>query len=273
MRLRASASSAITVVNAFATGIGSAIGIDLWTRVDVKLTGEGIEGEIRVRGENLRDFRLVKAAVDVFREITGEDFGIKFRIESEIPVGMGLKSSSAAANALSEALANALGLGMSEMEVVKAGVETAKRAGVTLTGAFDDACASYFGSFWVTDNLRMKVLRSSKVEPLPVLLMLPGKTLLTENLSGRDFSPIKPYVEEAVRLALDGEWRKAALINGLVYSTYLGYSLEPFRIALERGAVVGLSGKGPAVFAVTNEPEELAEEWEQFGEVLTTELR
>ncbi|AGT34301.1 hypothetical protein OCC_14095 [Thermococcus litoralis DSM 5473] len=186
---------------------------------------------------------------------------------------MGLKSSSAAANALSKALANALGLDMSEMEVVKAGVEAAKRAGVTLTGAFDDACASYFGSLWVTDNLGMRVLHSSKVEPLPVVLLLSGKTLLTESLSGRDFSPIRPYVEEAIRLALEGEWRKAALINGLVYSTYLGHPIEPFRIALEREAVVGLSGKGPAVFAVTDEPEELAEEWEQFGEVLITELR
>lgn len=107
------------------------------------------------------------------------------------------------------------------------------------------------------------------------MLLLPGKTLLTESLGGRDFFPIRPYVEEAVRLALEGEWRKAALINGLVYSTYLGHPpIEPFRIALEKGgAVVGLSGKGPVVFAVTNEPEELAEEWEQFGKVLTTELR
>ncbi len=104
LRLRASASSAVTVVNAFATGVGSAIGIKLWTRAEVKLKGDGIEGEIRVRGgEQVRDFRLVKAVADVFREKTGEDFGIKFRIESEIPIAMGLKSSSAAANALSKA--------------------------------------------------------------------------------------------------------------------------------------------------------------------------
>ncbi len=82
----------------------------------------------------------------------------------------------------------------------------------------------------------MRVLHSSKVESLPVVLLLPGKTLLTESLGGRDFFPIRPYVEEAVRLALEGEWRKAALINGLVYSTYLGHPpIEPFRIALEKG--------------------------------------
>lgn len=66
---------------------------------------------------------------------------------------------------------------MSEMEVVKAGgVEAAKRAGVTLTGgAFDDACASYFGSLWVTDNLGMRVLHSSKVESLPLCSYSPEK--------------------------------------------------------------------------------------------------
>ncbi|MBP1912801.1 shikimate kinase [Thermococcus stetteri] len=271
--MRASASSAVTVVNAFATGIGSAIGIDLWTRAKVKLAGEGIEGEIRVRGERVDDFRLIKVVVDVFREKAGEDFGVRFKIESEIPIGMGLKSSSAVANALSKALTDALGLDMEDLDVIKAGVEGAKRAGVTITGAFDDACASYFGSLWVTDNRSMKVLLRSEVEPVPVVVLLPGETLLTESLSGKDFSSIKPYVEEAVRLVLGGEWRKAALINGLLYSTYLGHSIEPFRIALERKAVVGLSGKGPAMFAVTEEPEELAEEWRRFGEVITTELR
>lgn len=44
-------SSVVIVVNVFVMGVGLVIGIDFWMRVEVKLKGDGIEGEIRVRGE------------------------------------------------------------------------------------------------------------------------------------------------------------------------------------------------------------------------------
>lgn len=271
--MKASASSAITVINAFATGKGGAVGIDLWTRAEVKLTGEGLKGKIVVRGEELTDYRLVNAVVETFRELTGEEFGVKFSVESDIPVGMGLKSSSAAANALSRAITLELGLELDDMEIVRLGVKAARKAGVTLTGAFDDACASYFGSLCLTDNRSDEVLNMTGVEESPVVLLLSERRVLTESLSGRDFSVIAPYVEEAFKLALRGEWKKALVLNGLIYSAYLGYNLEPIKTALELGALPGLSGKGPAFFALTEEPEELAERWSELGRVEITSLR
>ena len=271
--MRASASSAITVINAFSTGKGGAVGIDLWTRAEVKLTGEGLKGRIVVRGEELKDYRLVNAVVETFRELTGEEFGVEFYVDSEIPVGMGLKSSSAAANALSKVLTLELGLDLEDMEIVRLGVKAARKAGVTLTGAFDDACASYFGSLCLTDNRSDEVLSMTEVEKTPVVLLLSERKVLTESLSTRDFSVIAPYVEGAFKLALRGEWRKALVLNGLIYSTYLGYSPEPIKVALELGALPGLSGKGPAFFALTDEPEELAERWSDFGRVEITSLR
>lgn len=261
------------MINAFATGKGGAVGIDLWTRAEVKLTGEGLKGRIVVRGEELTDYRLVNAVVETFRKLMGEEFGIKFSVESEIPIGMGLKSSSAAANALSKALALELGLEFDDMDIVRLGVKATRKAGVTLTGAFDDACASYFGFLCLTDNLSDEVLSMTEVERSPVLLLLSEKEVLTESLARRDFSVIAPYVEEAFSLALRGEWRKALVLNGLIYSAYLGYNPEPIKIALEFGALPGLSGKGPAFFALTEEPEELAERWRDFGRVEITSLR
>ncbi|AFK23194.1 shikimate kinase [Pyrococcus sp. ST04] len=267
------ASSAVTVVNAFATGKGAAIGIDLWTHAEVKITEEGIEGKIEVNGKEYHDLRVVKSVVDVFREYVNENFGIKFRITSDIPVGRGLKSSSAAANALSVAIANALGLEIPDIKIVKLGVEAAKRAGVTLTGAFDDASASYFGGLCITDNIRMELLIRRELEAYPVVLLVPSEIKLTETLKGIDFSVISPYIEEAFKLAIRGEWEKATVLNGLVYSTFFSYNPEPISRALKLGAVVGLSGKGPTVFAVTEEPEKIIEAWEGLGNTLVTKIR
>lgn len=265
--------SAVTVVNAFATGKGGAIGIDLRVSAKVKLIDEGVGGEIRVRKERFEDFSLVKAVVETIKDKFGLDFGVKVRIDSEIPVGKGLKSSSAVANALTGAILGELKIELPDIEVVKFGVEAAKRAGVTLTGAFDDACASYFGDLCLTDNRKLELLKREEVEKKSVVLLIPEETVLTSSLKNKNFKVLAPYVEEAFRLALMGEWEKALVLNGLVYGSFLGYDLEPVAKALEAGAIAGLSGKGPAMFAITEEPEKVADVWEDHGEVLITTLR
>nr|WP_206205040.1 MULTISPECIES: shikimate kinase [unclassified Thermococcus] len=273
LKVRDKALSAITVINAFATGKGGAIGIDLKVSVRVKLTDEGVSGGISVRGEKFEDFSLVEAVVETIKDRFGLDFGVKVEIDSEIPVGKGLKSSSAVANALTKAILKELKIELPDIEVVKLGVEASKRAGVTLTGAFDDACASYFGGLCLTDNLKLELLKREEVEKIPVVLLIPQETVLTSSLRGRNFKVLAPYVEEAFKLALRGEWKKALVLNGLIYGSFLGYNLEPIVKALRVEAVAGLSGKGPAMFAITEEPEKIVETWRDYGEVLTTTLR
>ena len=264
--------SAVTVINAFATGKGGAIGIDLKVKAKVKLK-EGIGGEIFVRGEKFMDFSLVKAVRDVIAEKFNLDFGIKVKINSEIPIGKGLKSSSAVTNALIKAALKELKIELPDIEVIKLSVEASKRAGVTLTGAFDDACASYFGGLCLTDNLNLEILKREKVEKLPVVILIPKRTVLTASLKDKNFKILAPYIEEAFNLAMKGEWEKATFFNGLVYSSFLGYDPKPFFKALELNTIVGLSGKGPAMFAISEEPEKIVEIWKDYGEVLITTLR
>ncbi len=52
----------------------------------------------------------------------------------------------------------ALGEMVDDFEIVNLGVDAAFDAKVTVTGAFDDACASYFGGVVVTDNLERKIV-------------------------------------------------------------------------------------------------------------------
>ena len=60
------------------------------------------------------------------------------------------------------------------LELVNLGVDAAFDAKVTVTGAFDDACASYFGGVVITDNLERKIVKQLPLpEDLIVLFHVP----------------------------------------------------------------------------------------------------
>jgi len=62
------------------------------------------------------------------------------------------------------------------------------------------------------------------------------------------------FVEVAHREALLGNYWCAMTINGLIYSAALGYPCDVIVDCLEAGAIAaGLSGKGPAIVAVSSE--------------------
>ncbi len=102
---RAVAPAAGTVLNALATGTGSAFAIDLETTATVELTEDGeVVGE--VAGQPEADTTLVErcAAMTIseYAARAGLDagtVGARVHTESEVPMAAGLKSSSAAANA------------------------------------------------------------------------------------------------------------------------------------------------------------------------------
>src|SRR5208283_3144449 len=63
---------------------------------------------------------------------------------------------------------------------------------------------------------------------------------------------VKPLVEVAYKEAMEGKVWEALTLNGLIYSSALGYNPTIAVDALSAGAVAaGLCGKGPAVTAVT----------------------
>ena len=45
---------------------------------------------------------------------------------------------------------------MNDTEILNAGVKASIETKVSLTGAYDDACACYYGGFVVTDNYKKK---------------------------------------------------------------------------------------------------------------------
>jgi shikimate kinase len=248
------AHGAATIVNAIALGKGAAFGVDLWTKAEVRLTDEPriITGEIT--SDPAESTLLIEKTVSRVLQHFGveERFGAEVTTWSNIPAARGLKSSSAAANAVALATVGALGESLDDVEVVKLGVEAAFDAKVTVTGAFDDACASYFGGAVITDNLERKIVkRAALPEDLAVLFHVPSRKAYTADSGVNKLQAVKPLVEVAYKEAQAGNFWAALTLNGLIYSSALGYDPSPSLDALNAGAVAaGLCGKGPAVTAV-----------------------
>jgi shikimate kinase len=245
---------AVTIVNAMATGKGAALGIDLWTKARVEITTEA--GNIK--GRNLtdpnEDTTLIETTVRrVLRKVRlYHKFGAFVETQSNIPIAVGLKSSSAASNAVALATFTALRKKVNDLETVKLGVDASLQSGVTLTGAFDDACACYFGGGVITDNKHRRILRRFKPSRrLHALVHVPNSKRYTRDVDPTEFKKISRFVLAAHREALNGNYWLSMTLNGLLYSEALGFSARPIKNALRAGAIAaGLSGKGPAVAAI-----------------------
>jgi shikimate kinase len=255
-KAEAIAHGAATIVNAIALGKGAAFGVDLWTKAEVRLTDEPniIKGEIT--SDPAESTVLIAETVSrVFKHFNVEErFGAKVKTWSNIPVARGLKSSSVAANAVALATVAALGETLEDIEVVKLGVDAAFDAQVTVTGAFDDACASYLGGAVVTDNLKRKLVkRVALPDDLTVLFHVPSTKEYTANSDVSRLRTFKSLVEVAYNEAVKGNFWVALSLNGVIYSSALGYNASVALDALATGALAaGLCGKGPAVTAVVS---------------------
>ncbi|ESS06902.1 MAG: archaeal shikimate kinase, partial [uncultured archaeon A07HB70] len=105
---RATALGAGTVLNALATGRGSAFAIDAETTATVELGGSETTGD--VAGDPALDTTLIERCLDLTTSRHGAGEAGHVRTESEVPTAAGLKSSSAAANATVLATLDALGV-------------------------------------------------------------------------------------------------------------------------------------------------------------------
>jgi len=258
---RAFANGAISVVNAIITGhAGASLGIALRTEAKVTLLEDVPEVEVIINGDEAEDATLARLVLKGVVSRLGEpDWGGRVETTSEIPASRGLKSSSAAANAIALATNHAFqlydGESLSRSDLLACAIEAALDAGVTITGAFDDASASMLGGLCVTDNKARKLLhREDADESLRVILLVPASKTPTLSVKDLPYAPFAPLALQAHALARTGKWRDALTLNGLVAGALYGVPPAWTRDALASGAqCAGVSGTGPAFAAVCKE--------------------
>lgn len=251
MRGLAACRGAATIVNAIATGKGAAFGITLEVNASVELQeGDGdilLKGSTEGQGLMASCVRAVVGRTNKNLKVHGESI-----VKSEIPISRGLKSSSAVSNAVVLATAKAIGSKLSDMDLILAGIEESIKAGVTITGAFDDASACFLGGVVATDNRNFAILHKGMMDPdLEMLLHVPDKRITKASVKGLDFRPIIKEVDKAFELALNGEYLKAMELNSRAYSKVLDVSEDIAELARKKGALgAGISGTGPATAIV-----------------------
>jgi shikimate kinase len=206
-----------------------------------------------VTGKN--DDRLVNNIIrNTLPAGTLEKNQVIVRVRSEIPIGYGLKSSSAVSNAVALACSRLASEKVDDYAVLDAAVRASLDAKVTITGAYDDATACYFGGFVVTDNYARKLLKREEApENLHAVIFLPRNT---PRGTVQKLSDLSDLFTDAFQLAEAGEYWKAMKLNGVLASAALGGNCKPVLAALEQGALAaGVSGNGPSVAAVAYEDE------------------
>ncbi|WP_058367498.1 shikimate kinase [Haloparvum sedimenti] len=289
MEGQAAAPGAGTVLNALATGTGSAFALDIETtaEVTIQIGDGGVEGEIA--GQPDADTRLVERCVELAVERWGPSAGLdtslsdtlnvggSVRTESEVPTAAGLKSSSAAANATVLATVDALDANddVEPIDACRLGVEAARDVGVTVTGAFDDASASMLGGVTVTDNTEDELLHREELNR-DALVWTPPERAYSADADAERCALVAPMAELVEDLALDGEYGRAMTVNGLAFSAALGFSADPAVAAMPHVDGVSLSGTGPSVVAIgdTEGLAAVAEDWaDRPGQLLRTETR
>ena len=144
--------------------------------------------------------------------------------QSNIPTGYGLKSSSAISTAVSMACSKAFDKKLTDKEILNIGVKSSIQTKVSITGAYDDACACYYGGFNVTNNHKKNlVFRRQAPNNLQAIIFLP-KIRKRGNI--KKLKNFKFAFEKAWELAKNGDYWNAAILNGLATSSILNSNPE-----------------------------------------------
>jgi shikimate kinase len=247
--------AAITIVNALPTGIGAAIGIDLRARAEVELHPAGSNGKWDVTvAEEARSPLVITALSEALNHLAPGSSGTgRLSLHSDIPVSRGLKSSSAVSSAIVLAVARATDASLDPIDVARLSAKISKSAGVSATGALDDALAGLSQGIVVTDNLHGELLRSYAPDPeLGVALYVPPNSHRPSPEWAAAFATERARGRVAVDAALAGNWATAMRSNTELVERVIGYDYAPVRSELlRRGAIAtGVSGMGPSLAAV-----------------------
>ena len=240
---------AVSLVNAIATGSGAAVGIDTFVKTTLEVkAGTGIY--ITSDNKTISSRLINKVIQNSVPKKQLEKTRLELDFQSNIPTGYGLKSSSAISTAVSMACSKAFQRKFTDKKILKIGVESSIQTKVSLTGAYDDACACYYGGFNVTNNYKRNlVLRRPAPSNLQAIIFLP-KSRKRGNL--KKLKNFKPAFEKAWELAKNGDYWNASILNGIATSSILNSNPELIFKLIEKGAIgATISGNGPSIMAIT----------------------
>ncbi|RMW38573.1 MAG: shikimate kinase [Nitrosopumilus sp.] len=256
VKAKATVHGAVSIVNAIANQKGATVGIDLKVEAVVEASpGKGIV--IQSENKTLSSRLINKTVEKIVSKKDLEGNKITITLESEIPTGYGLKSSSAISSAVALGCAKIFKSKFTDQQVLLAGVDASIESKVSITGAYDDACSCYYGGFNVTDNAKKKRMSFEKAPSNLIAIIFIPKNRKRGNL--KKLKVLSSVFDHAWNLAKKANYWDAMIINGLATSSILSSNPDVITGLIERGALgASVSGNGPAIAAVTKKENEVS---------------
>ena len=249
-----------TIINAMATGFGSAFGISLNNIIDAEIIDKPNICISDINADTKLMYHCIDKVLNYYNINRDElDLGIKIKTESNVPLGSGLSSSSSISNAVTMAssalISEELNLKpLNDMEIINLAINASIDCGVTITGSFDDATASYFGGILITDNTNRKIILHENMDENNILIYMPNKPSLSGSVDLDRIKLFSPLVNMAFQKACEKDFYNALNLNGLIYGTVLKFNNQIAVEALNAGALAsGLSGSGSSYVAIVTD--------------------
>lgn len=255
-KAKATVHGAVSLVNAIANQKGATLGIELKVEATVETSpGKGIS--IQSENKSLSSRLINKTIEKIVSKKDLEQNKISITLDSEIPTGYGLKSSSAISSAIALACAKIFKPKFTDQQILLAGVDASIESKVSITGAYDDACSCYYGGFNVTDNAKKKRIQFEKGPANLIAVIFIPKNRKRGNL--KKLKILSSIFENAWELSRKANYWDAMIINGLATASILNSDPKIITDLIEKGALgASVSGNGPSIAAITKKENESA---------------
>jgi len=253
-KAKATVHGAISLVNAIANQKGATLGIDLKVVAEIETSpGKGII--IKSENKSLSSRLINKTIEKIISKKDLEKNKIVITLDSEIPTGYGLKSSSAISSAVALVCAKIFKPKFTDQQILVAGVEASIETKVSITGAYDDACSCYYGGFNITDNAKRKRIHFEKGPSNLIAVIFIPKNRKRGNL--KNLKLLSSVFENAWESARKTNYWEAMIINGLATALILNSDPKIITNLIEKGALAAsVSGNGPSIAAITKKENE-----------------
>tara|TARA_B100000683_G_scaffold72187_1_gene70703 strand:+ start:792 stop:1646 length:855 start_codon:yes stop_codon:yes gene_type:complete len=238
---------AISILHALGLGRGCSIGIQLTTKVQI------VEDTVEI----VDDRNGLLIAVEKCWRDRGlpipDQFG--WKVDSSIPIGQGLKSSSALSCAALRALNSCAWTGLSNSEIADIAAKSQLISNCAKTGSMDDNWASLEPGWKLVDptlSASESIILQGDIDPsLSILILLRGKR--TMEISAEDFSQHEQIFERSLASVMRGSILDALSSNGMAVAAATDdqEALRICNLSIASGAIAaGISGSGPSIAIV-----------------------
>ena len=244
----AESNAAISILHAVGLETGCSVGINL--KASVKLVSEPQKID--------SDYHGLFQSIEIVWKENGFPLPEKYgwQVSSEIPIGQGLKSSSAISCAAIKALNQATWAGLNDTEIVNLAVSSQRKSGCTITGSLDDTWASISSGWKLVDPnkpAQESILLEGKIEDeIIIFLILRGRRKKEVNID--NFKKQSRFFERALNSLSNDSIFQAISTNGMAVAAATDDD-EAVRICnklIARGAIAaGITGSGPAISVIS----------------------